>query len=57
MIVEYFGNLGKTVWEGLSIIEQGIALPFELIGYMPSILGTSITIVVAVMVVKFILGR
>lgn len=55
--MENLSNFGNSIAEGLEILNTAIQLPLEIIGYVPSILGAAISVVVAVMIVKFILGR
>lgn len=60
----FFGTLAETIknWLGsireiIDILGDSLDLPMRLSGYMPAIIGASITIVLFTMVVKFIIGR
>lgn len=58
----------ETVWQflesffhslitALNVLATSITFPLSLVTYLPVIIGTSVTIIVSISVVKFILGR
>lgn len=49
----FFGSLKET----LDLLSDSITMPLDLVAYMPSLVGSAITIVVFTTVIKFILGR
>lgn len=49
----FFGPLA----EGYEILITAISLPLDLISLLPVIIGSAVSIVLFVMIVKFILGR
>lgn len=55
--MESISNFAQSIAQGFEILNTAIQLPFEIIGYVPVVLGSAISVVVAVMIVKFILGR
>lgn len=54
---EYFINILDSLFMGLEILAKSIVFPFELSGFLPSIIGSAMIIVISLVVVKFILGR
>lgn len=55
--MEALSNFTGSIVEGFTIIKTAIQLPISLIGFVPVVLGAAISVVIAVMIVKFILGR
>lgn len=60
----FFGSFGdllsntlNSFSDALSLISEAVELPIRIAGYLPSVLGASVLIVVSVTVVKFIVGR
>lgn len=54
---EYFINFLDSLFMGIEILTKSIVFPFELSGFLPSIIGSAMIIVISLSVVKFILGR
>lgn len=56
-IGNFFISLLESLLLAIVALTSASSLPLFLIQFMPAILGASISIVVSVMVVKFLLGR
>lgn len=56
-VFEFFINLVESLFMALEVLAKSIVFPLELAGLMPSIIGSAMTIVVSLAVVKFIVGR
>ena len=56
-VFEFFINLVESLFMALEVLSKSIVFPLELSGYMPSVLGSAMAIVVSLAVVKFIVGR
>ncbi len=54
---EFLLNVIKSLGSAILFVSQISPLPLSLIGFMPTVLGTCITIVVGMAVIKFIVGR
>ena len=54
---EYFLNLIESLFLALRVLSTATQVPLFLSGYVPSILSSALLIVVALGVVKFIVGR
>lgn len=50
-------NLISSLGTALALVTTSVTLPIQIAGYMPYILGASVTITTTVFVVKFIVGR
>lgn len=56
-IFSFISNIVLALGTALTMIKSSVTLPLGLVGYVPAILGSCIVVVVAVAVVKFIIGR
>lgn len=56
-LANFIINLVESLILAVFAITQSVSLPLALIGHVPMIIGASISIVVAVCVAKFIIGR
>lgn len=56
-IANFIISLVESLILAILAITHSVSLPVALIGHMPMILGASISIVVAICVAKFIIGR
>lgn len=54
---EYFINLCESFFLAFDVLSEAIRVPIFLAGFLPSIIASSLFIVVALGVVKFIVGR
>lgn len=50
-------NIINSLVIALETLTQSVTLPLKLVAYVPGILGSAITIVVSLAIVKFIVGR
>lgn len=57
MLWDFVVNLVESLVTLLGVIAEAILLPPVLIGYVPAIIGASISAVVGIAVAKLILGR
>ena len=57
MLWSYFVNFLTTLLLFFDTVAGAMALPLGMIGYLPPMIGTAVTVVVSVSVVKLILGR
>ena len=53
----YLANLLGSLYIFIDILAGSIVLPLELVGFMPALLGASVTAVISLAVVKLIVGR
>lgn len=60
----FFGSIGDllsntlgSISDAFEIISEAIQLPLRLVVFLPSVLGASVSIVLFIMVLKFIVGR
>lgn len=56
-VFEFFINLVESLFKALEILAKSIVFPFELVGFLPAFLGSAMVIVIAVGVIKFLVGR
>lgn len=56
-IWQFFLNIINSLIMAVETLARAVSLPLELIAYVPSILGSAITLVVSLSIVKFIVGR
>lgn len=56
-LANFIVSLVESLILAIVALSASSSLPLTLVSFMPAILGASITIVVAVMVVKFLIGR
>lgn len=56
-LANFIVSLVESLILAIVALSASSSLPLTLVSYMPAILGASITIAVAVMVVKFLIGR
>lgn len=54
---QFLQNIIESITMSIVMLTQTLTFPLQLVGYMPAIIGTSITMVVAIATVKFIIGR
>ena len=54
---DFLSNMGQSIFITLNILATSITFPQFIASYMPIFLSSSITIVVAVSVAKFVIGR
>ena len=50
-------NIVEALITAVGMVTSAVQLPLGLVGYMPSIIGSCIVVVVAFGVVKFLIGR
>lgn len=55
-IFHYFLNFITSMVQAVALLTSAVGFPVQIIGWMPMIVGTSITIVVAIAVVKLLVG-
>ena len=56
-IWQFFLNSINSLIMAVETLARAVYLPLELIAYVPAILGSAITLVVSLSIVKFIVGR
>ena len=56
-IFEFFINFLESLQRLLELVVKGIAIPFELLGFLPAFLGSALLVFIVVGIVKFILAR
>lgn len=56
-LADYIISFFDSVSIAVVALSNSIALPLTLVGYMPVFIGSSITVIVAIMIVKFLIGR
>lgn len=56
-IWQFVQNLIESLITGIGILASSTSLPLAMIRFMPAIIGASISIVMVVGVVKFVVGR
>lgn len=56
-LFEFLVNIIKALITAIAVLTSAVQLPLGLVGYLPSILGSCIVVVVAVGTVKFVIGR
>lgn len=56
-IFEFFINFLETLQRLFEMVVKGIAVPIEMLGFLPAFLGAPLLIFLVVSIVKFILGR
>lgn len=56
-IWQFVQNLIGSLITGIGILASSTSLPLAMIRFMPAIIGASISIVMVVGVVKFVVGR
>lgn len=56
-LANFLINLVESLVLAIVALINSVQLPITLIGHMPAIIGASISIVIALMVVKFLIGR
>lgn len=56
-LANFIISLVESLILAIVALINSIQLPIILIGYMPAVIGASISIIIAIMVVKFLLGR
>lgn len=54
---QFLQNIIESITMSIVMLTNTSAFPLSLVGFMPAIIGTSITCVVAISVMKFIVGR
>ena len=54
---EFFLNIVESLFAGIAVLSTSLTLPYFLIGYLPAILGSAMLIIIALAIIKFIIGR
>lgn len=57
VVVTFIYNVVDATITAVTMIAHAIAVPFELVGFLPGIIGSCVLVTVAIGVVKFLLGR
>lgn len=55
VLLSFLGQMIKTMLLGIQILPTALSMPIGLMGYVPSILGVSIMLVVSIGVLRFLL--
>lgn len=56
-VFEFFINFIESLFKSIEILAKSVIFPFELVGFLPSIIGSALIIVVSLGVIKFLIGR
>ena len=54
---EFFINTCESLFTATEVLTKAVVFPMELVGLLPSLLGSSLLIVISLATVKFIIGR
>lgn len=56
-VFQFFINLVESLLQAILFLSQAVPFSVSLAAYMPSIIGSSVVCVVAIFIIKFLLGR
>lgn len=57
VIVTFIYNVVDATITAATMIGQAMTVPFELVGFLPGVVGSCVLVTVAIGVAKFLLGR
>lgn len=56
-VFTFFLNMVQSLIQAITFMSNGVTFSLMMVGYMPAIIGTAITIFIAIYVLKFLIGR
>lgn len=57
LVLAFFFNLIESMFSAIAVMSNGATFVIQLSGLMPTIIGSSMLIVVFMAVIKFLIGR
>lgn len=56
-LFQFVINIINSLIIAVETLTRAVTLPLELVAYLPGILGSAVTIVISLSIVKFLVGR